>query len=103
MGENQELFSTAKSQLLLDGKDLFSDWLDKKYGAEVTDNAIFVKLPKYWEEEFNRDMKALNILPPDRVTRVSEYVPQIIAFIEKVIERRYDYESNGSVYFNVSE
>ena len=97
----QEVLSTVKSQLLLDGKDLFSDWLDKKHGAEVTDNAIFAKLPKYWEEEFHRDMEALNVLPADCLTRVSEYIPECIAFIKKIIDRGYAYESNGSVYFNV--
>jgi len=99
--EKEDELSNAKSQLLLDGKDLFADWLDKKHGAEVTDNAIFAKLPKYWEEEFHRDMEALNVLPADCLTRVSEYIPECIAFIEKIIGRGYAYESNGSVYFNV--
>lgn len=35
------------------------------------------------------------------VTRVSEYVPEIVAFIEKIIANGFAYESNGSVYFNV--
>lgn len=43
------------------------------------------------------------MLPPDVLTRVSEYVPQIIKFIEKIISNDLAYESNGSVYFNVSE
>lgn len=42
-------------------------------------------------------------MPPDVLTRVSEYVPQIVAFIEKIIDNGLAYESNGSVYFNVSE
>ena len=96
-----ETIESARLQLLLDSKDLLSDWLDKKYGADVTENAIFAKLPKYWEEEFHRDMEALNVLPADCLTRVSEYMPECVAYIEKIIERGYAYESNGSVYFNV--
>ena len=45
--------------------------------------------------------KALNIEDPDCLTRVSEYVPEIVAFVEKIIENGYAYESNGSVYFTV--
>merc|ERR1711899_590110 len=100
-GEQHDL-SSAKTQLLVDGKDLFSDWLDKKHGAEITDNAIFAKLPKYWEEEFHRDMESLNVLPANCLTRVSEYIPECIAYIEKIIENGHTYDSNGSVYFNVS-
>jgi len=46
-------------------------------------------------------MEALNVLPANCLVRVSEYIPECIAFIEKIIERNYAYESNGSVYFNV--
>lgn len=47
-------------------------------------------------------MADLNVELPDFITRVSEYVPEIVAFIEKIISNGYAYESNGSVYFNVS-
>jgi len=46
-------------------------------------------------------MQALNIEDPDCLTRVSEYVPEIVTFVEKIIEHGYAYESNGSVYFKV--
>lgn len=97
-GDNLE---NSRSQILLDGKDLLSDWLDKQYGSEITDNAIFAKLPKYWEEEFHRDMESLNVLPANCLTRVSEYIPECIEYIQKVVDRGYAYDSNGSVYFNV--
>ena len=44
-------------------------------------------------------MKALNIEDPDCLTRVSEYVPEIVKFVEKIIENGYAYESNGSGRF----
>ena len=46
-------------------------------------------------------MKRLNVKLPTVITRVSEYMPEIIAYIEKIIENGYAYESNGSVYFDV--
>ncbi|KAF0887437.1 SYCC protein, partial [Crocuta crocuta] len=86
--------------LLEEAKDLLSEWLDSTLGSEVTDNSIFSKLPKFWEEEFHRDMEALNVLPPDVLTRVSEYVPEIVNFVQKIVDNGYGYASNGSVYFD---
>ena len=92
----------AEQQLLVKAKDLLSDWLDKQQGSGVTENSIFSKLPKYWEEQYHKDMESLNILPADCLTRVSEYVPEIVNYIKKVIERGFAYESHGSVYFDVA-
>uniref|UniRef100_A0A4X1U3R9 Cysteine--tRNA ligase, cytoplasmic n=2 Tax=Sus scrofa TaxID=9823 RepID=A0A4X1U3R9_PIG len=86
--------------LLAEAKDLLSDWLDSTHGSEVTDNSIFSQLPKFWEAEFHKDMEALNVLPPDVLTRVSEYVPEIVDFVQKIMDNGYGYASNGSVYFD---
>ena len=42
-------------------------------------------------------MAALNVLPPDCLDRVREYALEIVVYIEKIIEKRYVYESNRSV------
>ncbi|KAM7405645.1 hypothetical protein PAMP_000079 [Pampus punctatissimus] len=89
--------------LLENSKDLLADWLDKQFGSQVTENSIFSILPKYWEGEYHKDMEALNVLPPDVLTRVSEYVPEIVDFVEKIVSNGYGYESNGSVYFDTSK
>jgi cysteinyl-tRNA synthetase len=60
----------------------------------------FAKFATKWENDFFDDMKKLEVEHPDVITRVSEYVDPVIKFIEKIIERGYAYESNGSVYFN---
>ncbi|CAK4844563.1 unnamed protein product [Aphanomyces euteiches] len=57
-------------------------------------------LSKYFEKTFMDDMAALNIKPPTVLTRVSEYVPEIVEFVEGIIKNGYAYESNGSVYFD---
>ncbi|XP_054517881.2 cysteine--tRNA ligase, cytoplasmic isoform X12 [Pan troglodytes] len=89
--------------LLEEAKDLLSDWLDSTLGCDVTDNSIFSKLPKFWEGDFHRDMEALNVLPPDVLTRVSEYVPEIVNFVQKIVDNGYGYVSNGSVYFDTAK
>ena len=51
---------------------------------------------------FLNSKKALNIEDPDCLTRVSEYVPEIVAFVQQIIDNGFAYESNGSVYFAVN-
>ncbi|KJH52646.1 cysteine--tRNA ligase [Dictyocaulus viviparus] len=88
-------------KLLNDARDIICEWLDAKYGNEVNDHSVFDKLSKTYENEFLSDMSRLNILPADVVTRVSEYIPEIVAFIKKIISNGYAYcTKDGSVYFD---
>ncbi|KAF5286869.1 hypothetical protein FQA39_LY00402 [Lamprigera yunnana] len=94
--------SCALKNLIQEGKDLFSEWLDSNHGGSITDNAIFNRLPRHFEQEFHKDMDSLNVLRPNVLTRVSEYIPEIVAYIEKIIYNGLGYEANGSVYFDVA-
>ncbi|MFH5798365.1 cysteine--tRNA ligase [Haladaptatus sp. CMAA 1911] len=49
-----------------------------------------------------RDMRDLNLKRADVYPRVSEHVPDIVDLIETLVEKGYAYESNGSVYFDVT-
>ncbi|KAL1007638.1 hypothetical protein UPYG_G00089360 [Umbra pygmaea] len=89
--------------LLEEAKDLLSHWLDVQLGSQVTDNSIFSLLPKFWEGEYHKDMEALNVLPPDVLTRVSEYCPEIVEFVKRIVDNGYGYVSNSSVYFDTAK
>ena len=50
----------------------------------------------------HEDERALNILAPDHEPQATGYVPQIVALIQKIIERGHGYVAeNGDVYFDV--
>ncbi|XP_066266221.1 cysteine--tRNA ligase, cytoplasmic-like [Branchiostoma lanceolatum] len=92
-----------KKALVGDARDPLSEWLDSMHGSEVTDNSIFTKLPQHFEAEFHKDMEALNVLPADVLTRVSEYIPEVIEYVQTIIDKGYGYESNKSVYFDTTK
>ena len=76
---------------------------DKIIRKALEENISFEELSRRYETEFFDDMRRLNVSLPESITRVSEFVPEIVAFIEKIIENGYAYESNGSVYFDVKK
>jgi len=51
--------------------------------------------------EFWRDMDALNVQPPDYEPRATEFVFQMIEFVQGLIKKGKAYQSNGDVYFDV--
>ncbi|OLY78396.1 Cysteine-tRNA ligase, partial [Smittium mucronatum] len=87
--------------LLEEMKEIFSVHLDSLLGGTVSDPAVFKQFTQFWESDYMNDMANLNVLRPDLLTRVTEYVPQIVDFVKKIIDNGYAYESLGSVYFNV--
>lgn len=58
-------------------------------------------LARKYEDEFMMDMCRLGVRTPTFITRVTEYIPQIIAFIARLVEMEKAYVSNGSVYFDM--
>jgi cysteinyl-tRNA synthetase len=49
-----------------------------------------------------RDMRGLNLLRAEVYPRVSEHIDAIVTLVERLLERGYAYESNGSIYFDVT-
>lgn len=61
----------------------------------------FTEISRRFEESFLKDMEALNVEMPSVLTRVSEYIPEIIDFIKTIESNGFAYESNQSVYFDL--
>ncbi|KAF5355446.1 hypothetical protein D9758_006390 [Tetrapyrgos nigripes] len=87
-------------KLIDESKDILAAFLDEQYKSTVTDPALSRSLASYWEGRFFDDMSRLRVRDPDTLTRVTEYVPEIVSFVERIIQNGYAYESEGSVYFD---
>ena len=65
-----------------------AETLDESHGATVTQHEIFNAHSRKYEAEFIDDLYALGIRLPDALTRVTEYVPKIVSFVEAIIAKR---------------
>merc|ERR1719159_911203 len=61
---------------------------------------VFAEHARRFERMFWEDCSSLGCRLPTAVTRVTEYVPDCVTFIGKIIENGHAYESKGSVYFD---
>lgn len=98
--QNGHSAQAAAQELIDECKDILAPALDAQSGATITDPSISKSLAAHWEGKFFDDMARLNVREPDMVTRVTEYVPAIVTFVEKIIQNGYAYEAQGSVYFD---
>jgi cysteinyl-tRNA synthetase len=61
-------------------------------------------LAQQYEDEFWKDMKKLNVKMPNLIVRVSDNMPKIIEFIQKLLKEDLAYTTkDGSVYFKVEK
>jgi len=82
----------------------FTD-VNEKIVARVGEDELGESEPavaRHFVEEVLADMRSLNLKRADVYPRVSEHVPEIVGMVETLIENGYAYESNGSVYFDVT-
>lgn len=85
-------------------QDIFLPYLDKLKGATINgdDHSIFTKLTKKYEDRFMKDVRDLNVLDPDEITRVTEYGAEIADFVQRIVENKFGYvTADGSVYFDI--
>ncbi|NNE66977.1 MAG: cysteine--tRNA ligase [Pyrinomonadaceae bacterium] len=52
---------------------------------------------------FNEDMAALGNQDPDVQPRATEHIPEMIDIIQKLLDNGKAYESDGSIYFRITE
>ncbi len=63
-----------------------------------------LEMTQRYTTEFYEQLAKLHVLPVSTLTKVTEYVPQIIAYIEVLIEKGFAYAtSEGNVYFDVAK
>ncbi|MBT4634568.1 cysteine--tRNA ligase [bacterium] len=81
----------------------FTDIDDKIIARANEEGRKPEEISEKYKLEYIQDMKSLGCNDPDHQPSVSENIPEIINLIKDIIEKKFGYESNGDVYFNVQK
>ncbi len=73
-----------------------------KKAAEQGDATQFKALADFYTQSFEETLGQLNCLPPQVQPRVTQCIPDIIEFIQKLITAGNAYVVDGDVYFDIS-
>ncbi len=52
---------------------------------------------------FLEDRKTLNLETPEHVVRATDYIDDMVRLIQRLTEKGYTYDSDGSIYFRISK
>lgn len=61
------------------------------------------ELARKYERAWLADMEALNIERPEVICRATEHIPDMIALVEKLLEKGYAYITEDAVYYDTSK
>ena len=62
----------------------------------------WLALGNRWTTHFMRDMRDLNVRPPEVYPRATDVIPEMHAAIQALIAKGLAYEAGGSVYYHVA-
>jgi len=79
--------------------DAGEDKMEKE--ARKTGKDIW-EIARYFEDVFWNDLDLLNIERPKIVCRATEHVPEMIALVQRLVERGHAYETEQAVYFDIT-
>ena len=99
------VFDTLRKYLEYRGYEVtfvqnFTDVDDKIINKAKEDGVTAPEVSEKYIKEYFDDAKALNVTEATVHPKVSETIPEIIEFIQNLVDKGYAYEADGDVYFS---
>ncbi len=102
------VFDTIRRYFEYSGYDVtyvqnFTDVDDKIINRAAEENMEPLALAEKYIGEYFKDTEKLNIKKATHHPKVSENIPEIIAFVQGLIEKGFAYEVDGDVYYDIQK
>lgn len=85
---------------LVSDSDEGEDKLEK--GAQKTGRSVW-EVAEFFTNHFFEFMNKLNVLPPTVICRATDHISEQIKLIQQLVDRRYAYETDEAVYYDVTK
>lgn len=79
------------------------DGEDKMQKASEREHKSPYEIANFYTKAFLTDIGKLNIRRPDIIAKATEHIPEMIDYVQKIIDNGYGYETNTGVYFDISK
>lgn len=76
---------------------------DKMVLSAQKQNKSVWEIAEHYTQAFEKDLKNLNILFPDKHVKATEEIPAMIDLIKRIEKNGYTYQSGGNVYYDISQ
>lgn len=60
------------------------------------------EIAAYYTDVFFKDIAALNIGKPEIIAKATDHIPEMIEFVQKLLEKGYAYEISDGIYFDIA-
>lgn len=81
----------------------FTDVDDKILKRAAEENKSALEVSEFYINQYKKDFKDLGLRPHDHNPKVTEYMPEIISFIEELIKKNKAYVANHDVNYAIEE
>lgn len=61
------------------------------------------EIADYYTGVFMKDIALLNIGKPEIIAKATDHIPDMIEYVQKLVEKGYGYETSDGIYFDISK
>ena len=79
------------------------DGEDKMQQASERENKSPYEIAEFYTEVFMKDIAKLNIAKPNIIAKATEHIPEMIEYVQKIVDNGYAYETSSGLYFDISK
>ena len=90
---------TDVGHLLADG----DDGEDKMQKADREQQKSPWEIAAFYSDVFFKDIASLNINKPEIIAKATDHIPEMIEFVQVLLEKGYAYEISDGIYFDISK